>query len=152
MTNARVNVMSILFACLDTSMFFLSSTIRVTVRAVRRRHRDRGNGGSTALTVTVALSWTATVPAAVGLRAFQRGFNGAAALFTRLDELQHERLVIGDVHLLADLELVNRCTAGPIRVRVLVPLSSRSVSVTVVVSIAWIVALIITTLAFVTGA
>ena len=63
MTNARVNVMSILSPGLTPSMFFLSSTIRVTVRPSAVVTVIEGTAGSTALTVTVALSWTATVPA-----------------------------------------------------------------------------------------
>ena len=58
-----VMVMSIRSPALTPSMFFLSSTIRVTVRPSAVVTVIEGTAGSTALTVTVALSWTATVPA-----------------------------------------------------------------------------------------
>jgi len=121
-TNARVNVMSILSPGLTPSMFFLSSTIRVTVRPSAVVTVMEGTAGSTALTVTVALD-RHRPRRQFRLRALQRGFEaGAAGLFTRLDELQNERLVIGDVHLLADLELVEPLHRRANRECVFVPL------------------------------
>ena len=55
-TNARVNVMSILSPALTPSMFFLFSIFRVTVRPSGVVTVIDGTAGSTAFTVTVALS------------------------------------------------------------------------------------------------